>query len=135
MSMFANSKGDWKKRVITISTWTAQTANPSPVSGEDESVSFGWLHIFKQDGPSGKEVGRMRIGWNSVVGLLDPSTREGEQAEGRKHVLSFTAGKKAKKAGVKRVKEIFGEAEDKLIVQMESECVPLPRPSRSDPSD
>jgi hypothetical protein len=87
-------------------------------------MTFGWVHIFKGDGgPSGKEVGRMRVGFNSIVGLLDTNTSGGEQAEGRKNVLTFTAGKKKKKPGVKRVKEIFGEAEEKLVVQMESEYV------------
>jgi len=121
LSIFAHARGDWKKRVVAISYWTAQTRNVSAVTGEEEGLSFGWLHLFKQNGPTGKEVGRVRIGYNSLVGLLDPSTAAGEQAEGRKHVLSFTAGKRPKIAGCKRVKEVFGEAEERLVIQMDSE--------------
>lgn len=123
LSISAHARGDWKKRVVAISYWTAQTRNVSAVTGEEEGLSFGTLHLFKTDGPSGKEVGRMRIGYNSLVGLLDPSTPGGVQAEGRKHVLRFTAGQRPEKDGSKHTKEVFGEADELLVVQMESEEV------------
>lgn len=63
------------------------------LSGLDdtERSTFGCLHLFKGEGPSGVEIGRMPLSQRVSVSLVDPLSPDGVSAgEGRKHILSIT---------------------------------------------
>lgn len=122
LNVFGVSKtraGDWKRRTLVLTSWNAVTSGGTTTETDTaRRISFSCLHVFKEDSPSSKEVGRMLLNASTVVGWLDSSSSTGHDADGRKYVLSVVP---RRKDGQSVSKDIFGEVGERLLVSMPDE--------------
>lgn len=122
LALFSSSKpkqGEWKRRHLVLTSWSAVTAEAAVAR-----TSFSCLHVFDKAGPSAKELGRMKLHASSLVGWLDSSAANGQEADGRKFVLSVIHQSKGSRAAAGA--DVWGEIDERLLVSMLDECVASP---------
>ncbi|CED83768.1 hypothetical protein [Phaffia rhodozyma] len=112
---FSSNKVEWKNRVLVLTSWTEELADPS-ATNKVQKVLLGYLHLFKTNASTTREIGRMKLDAESEVGPLDGENPCESDTDGRTNVLNVMLSRRPKK-GTKRTWGVLG---DTLTVQFET---------------